>query len=350
MRDVRKGSTGVNPDIHLDIDLDDPLSPSCFAHIVKELLKNLLHQRHQIPLPFERIKSDVRSLERRNPEVEIESETLERLSIREKVKHRQSQVRQATLEKRFHRVASNFVANLETLLQNLTETIINEAGDQLKCVSIILGATPLSPKEIYHVPVPTFLAGEAVTPPSDSGDSVPPVIDSNRARKKANLRLFRAMVNHEQFFTQTGQPLALTNVFIALKRRSQWISPEWLTPKDEFVNVRRGHRVFFNFHNAPETLDLPQRKKLRFADDPAATPIRSENAEYEEGRYTPMPMDLCTPAPVNNLSRGRRPSGPDMVETPCHFNHTESLERSAFTTHPAIPSAPVFERDRKSVV
>ncbi|TRY63139.1 hypothetical protein TCAL_00349 [Tigriopus californicus] len=335
--------TGDCPSIHLDINFEEPLTTSCLAHIVIDLLKHLLHQRHQIPLPYERIQFDVRSIQPRPPfdPTQTEQAPSVGLSVREQIQYRRNQVRQATLAQRFHRTASNFLQNFESLTRNLTEAIIaHEPGNgaELKCVAIIFGPTPLSPKEIYHVRLPEGWA--MATSPRDSGDGLQPHNEPSQARKKANLKLFRAMVNHEHFFAQTGQPLALTNVFVALKKRSEWVSSEWLTPKEELAHVRRGHRVFFHLHNAPDTQDMGRRKKMRFAPETAETPGRWKPS----GRYTPMAMDLCTPAPVVSTGaagRHRRPSSMDMVETPCQF-HLKASRRKGDRL-PLIPSAPLFE-------
>lgn len=201
------------------------------------------------------------------------------------------------------------------------------AGD-IACVSFLVGPTPVTPREVYHVHFPPR---EDLQGRDEAAASAP------AAKKQASMLLFRSLVKHEILFQRMGRPIMPTNLFVAVRKRrdaASAISP-WLLPKPEYANLRRGTVTEILLRSAAGNSDAKKRAQFQ-------TPYQPRRAIY-----TPVSMELCTPLVPG--PRAAPPAAPedatplrplriDMVETPC----VSSRIRRA----PSPAGTPLFERPR----
>merc|ERR1719229_260497 len=92
------------------------------------------------------------------------------------------------------------------------------------------------------------------------------------------------MITDNRLFDRIGRHMNPTNMFIAVKRRATTgdavsATPEWLQPRPEFSNLKRGSVTEFRLSYRPET---------------TATLLKTPRSTIQ-GSLTPVPMDLCTP-------------------------------------------------------
>lgn len=357
--------SGSNTTLNLDITLPSLLAASSLATIVEELLKNLLAQRHQIPQTYQLLKREVQNLSSSSSALAHHEEDDE-LNPRRRVRLRQERLKREKLDTRFSSVAGSFVDQFEHLAEEMRMEISSHAS-LIQSVCFIFGATPVSPKEVYHVVFPETMledfekAHDASTP-------------EQKHTKRATLQLFRSMVMHPELFDLLGKPLRPSNVFVAIKKKlgkgeSSTTSSGWI-PKPEYANLHRGRVTEFRLHNRPSDVDgeKAKRKKkssacrnLMFTNDLLETPARNAKEDVTPvfDTYTPIPMDLCTPflarsraatqsVPLLPSSVGEKESIPicvEMTETPC-VKRTPWTQGRLSSTHGESNShcTPLFER------
>jgi hypothetical protein len=126
-----------NFDVAIDVPITDfILTPLSCAHIVNEVMKNLLYQRSQIPYPYTWLKNIV---------------SKKRESFDE------SKNRNFTLNRHFQIVSSAYDA-AENIMSNISKHF-SHLGSNLKEVIFVLGVSPVCPKEIFTVKVSSLANG-----------------------------------------------------------------------------------------------------------------------------------------------------------------------------------------------
>lgn len=94
------------------------------------------------------------------------------------------------------------------------------AGD-LKCVAFLLGATPVSPKEVFRVHLPEEM------PPPKYEESPPQSSTSAKRARRLGLHLFRKMATDEALVDSILRgPRRPTNVYVAVQRNQRQSSGE----------------------------------------------------------------------------------------------------------------------------
>ena len=258
----------------LDVQFADRLTAAELATIIGDLVRSLAYQRKQIPLLYDAIKRDVTSAAAATPDNEVDEEAAgdDEANPRQVAKRRRDAMRHKTLGARYLKRASQFIEMFEDLVSNLETEIAGDTGGNIACVSVMFGSTPVTPKEVYHV-----------YPPNDFGPPQRLSPNPEKSRKRAALQLFRAMITNNKLFDQIGRPMNPTNMFVAVKKRTPTVpmaaltnAAEWLVPKPEFSNLKRGSVTEFH-------LSYGQQQK------------QSPPTAVAEESLTPIPMDLCTP-------------------------------------------------------
>ncbi|XP_040573059.1 uncharacterized protein [Lepeophtheirus salmonis] len=248
------------PEIYLDIHLAEDMSREGISDLIVELFRFLLQQRQQIPLSYSTLLQDISS--HKNSEEGVESDILTR-------KERRDGIRKMKEKSRFLKKASQFSSKMEILSKNLKSEIIEK---DLETATIFFGATPVTPKEVYHIHLPPLS--------SNSGSSL---------TSKVKRQLFRSLVTHEELFTLLGRPLQKTNIYTAIKYK--YLQPSngsAFRPKPQFRKAaHRGYVVNYNF-----ILPLNQ-----------STPGTNMKRKRHFSHCTPVPMDICTPFTITKSRR-----------------------------------------------
>ena len=267
----------------LDVQFADRLAAEDLATIIGDLVRSLAYQKKQIPLQYDAIKRDIAAAAasgRGEAEGEDAGETAAAENPREVARRRRAEARHRILGARYLKRATDFMDSFDHLVSSLESEIAGDARGRIVCVSVMFGSTPVTPREVYHVyPPKNFYSNRLQDQHIASSQH------QEKSRKKAALQLFRAMITDNRLFDRIGRHMNPTNMFIAVKRRATGdasavsATPEWLQPRPEFSNLKRGSVTEFRLSYRPET---------------TATLLKTPRSAIQ-GSLTPVPMDLCTP-------------------------------------------------------
>ncbi|XP_064624205.1 MAD2L1-binding protein-like [Lineus longissimus] len=211
-------------------EFDGVLSSHVCGILVVELLKFLAFERHQLPAPFDQIKGQVRQkrIERPPcipgmPTERIEPVEIENCDAVSNAKGKVTKVHKKLPVVERKRLKA--VQHMDEILQNVELTFKNFSN--IEQVLIILGSTPVSPKESFliRLPHPGFYEGRLLS------------------AKSCKSELFRKLVSCDLF--SDLKQLSSTNfmVFILAPRNS---GLKWFQPKFSFKMPTRGHLFEFS--------------------------------------------------------------------------------------------------------
>jgi hypothetical protein len=297
----RTFQSGLHSQTTLDVQFPERLTPEALAVIIGDLVKSLVFQRKQIPQQYDMVKRDA-AVEKGDEAEDVVA--TESTNPRAAARAQRLLIRRRTLRKRYVARARDFLRSFDQSVDRLQAEIARDRDQAISCVSFIFGATPVTPKEVYHVYPPT---NQGLAPATDD------IYLSEKARKRAAIQLFRTMITNDSLFEQIGRPMNLTNMFVAVKRRPN-IANGWLVPRPEFGNLNRGKVTEFRMRYVPR---IGQSQVVTVQQTPMAC--------------TPIPMDMCTPGdpkrarnmtPVRlwgrkSVSEEEEEDQSKMVETPC---------------------------------
>ncbi len=302
----------AEPQLSVDVPFSYRLSAPSVAAIITDLLKYLVFQRKQIPFQYEMVSRDVRDSSRDRHDVDeqpCEASDNPRAAARQ----RRERQRRRVLRERYLKRAEKFLLAFDALLRGLEEELAADIQGDISCVSFLFGATPVSPKEVFHV----------YPPKRDPDDRDDAVVLADRARKQAAIPLFRAIVTNEKLFDRVGKPMASTNLYVALKRRSPREEPsDWLMVRPEFANLQRGKVTEFRLHHTANGLKTPiMKKSLVYTSAETFTPIPmnlcTPGGELKRARLTPVKLCVSSTKKSVEEEEWERINGSEMVETPC---------------------------------
>ncbi|XP_037876318.1 uncharacterized protein LOC101742634 isoform X1 [Bombyx mori] len=177
-------SSTPNKHLKLEINIGDQLTTISCGHVVAELIKFIAYQRLQIPYTYPWLKQLItkrKELDHENRKESFQSE-----------KH--------------FRTAETALKNLDLILKSLLLEINSPSMPDEVC--IILGATPITCKEVYRL----ILPATCHRPQCHSS-----LIASDQ---KIHRNVFRAVVTSEKLNEMFLNTLAPTNMFVFLKKRT----------------------------------------------------------------------------------------------------------------------------------
>jgi len=311
--------------IFVEVNFTEPLHRKSVAKVTIELLKNLLHQRHQIPVQYDAIHRDVK-----NASIEDSDDNFNQIEPEDSVqdiKKKRQAARKELLRQRYLKRAAVFVETCEETFAAISDEL-NKSEERIENVSFVFGATPFSPRETYTLLLPNSLSKQSSVPCQRPG-----------------LQLFRSMVTDVNLFNLLTSSCQITKVFTIIQRRDATSSPgleTWFTPEPDFELTTRGRLVQFQLQH-PEPIEqvtfrrpLETVQRLRFESGPVAgstqmngssrvdsmkpldhlqtpstcrsqlfnTPARLRvlSGGASSDRYTPVPMELCTPGPAKTAN------------------------------------------------
>lgn len=188
--------------IQINVELKDALTASICSHLAIEFFKHIAYQRQQIPFPYKQLKSLLsRKIENQD------SSTASSL--------RSCQSVQA--ENEFIKVKSMF-ESMQDAFQNLEEELCYHDG-MVQEVAMILGATPLSPRDVYRFQFPPLLLGH---------------LESKHPHQSNLLSLFRCLISSEDLHSVFKQPLSPTNMFLFIRKNNTHLATSAFTPKERY--------------------------------------------------------------------------------------------------------------------
>ncbi|XP_026275432.1 MAD2L1-binding protein [Frankliniella occidentalis] len=195
----------------IDVNLKDVLTASMCSHLAIEFFKHIAYQRQQLPFPYKQLQSVIRRKD--TLETNADDQPVDNTSGR--TIHRSCQVVQAETE--FKKVKA-IMESMQTAFQCLEEEICNANG-MVEEVAMILGATPLSPRDVYRFQYPPLLHGH---------------LDSKHPHQSSLLELFRCLISSEQLHTFFNQPLSPTNMYLFLRKNNTDLVSCGFSPKERY--------------------------------------------------------------------------------------------------------------------
>ncbi|KAL3873481.1 hypothetical protein ACJMK2_036591 [Sinanodonta woodiana] len=205
---------------------DGGLMSNIRAALITELVKYILYERQQIPMPYESVKQELKQLEN----------NIENREPGSKKKRLYSKLEMKKAEEVIH--------NTDEICIQLGNAF--DTCPEIKSVLILIGATTASPKEIYMISLPP-LNPEA----------------NNVSYQSCIKTLFRQLITDDVF--SCSKEISPTNVTVLLQApRDSGI--KWFLPKSMFKVPQRGMQYHFNFtclykdpvyynHNLSQDLD-----------------------------------------------------------------------------------------------
>jgi len=191
--------------IHIHVTFPCALDRSSSAKVVSDLLKSLLHQRGQIPLQYDALVKEAAAATKAKENAEGEAaaaetvETVARTVSREEARLAREQVRRGKARRRNLEEAGRFLETSGEVLATLEQELTS--GPTTSSVTLLFGATHLSPREAYTLHLP-----------SSSSPSTPP--------PSLGVHLLRAIVMSEDFCQLSSTRIPISNVYICLHRPS----------------------------------------------------------------------------------------------------------------------------------
>ncbi|XP_067006766.1 MAD2L1-binding protein [Anabrus simplex] len=138
---------------------------------------------------------------------------------------------------RLHNKASEAFEALEEIFKHLTAELESCNSGGVEEVMILLGSTPVSPKEIYRIQLPPSICSIKQT-----------------SSKYLSCGFIRHLLKSEEFHDLISRPLGPTNVFLFVKKPAGRKS-EWLLPKDQYSIPPHSSQAVFSFtHNMPRRM------------------------------------------------------------------------------------------------
>ncbi|KAM5263076.1 MAD2L1-binding protein [Ctenodactylus gundi] len=179
-----------------------PVSPEGCCRFTCELLKHIMYQRQQLPLPYEQLKHFYRKT---SPQAEDTARKKPRTSA--EVNSRKCQ---------------QALAELESVLSHLEDLF---ARTLVPRVLILLGGSAVSPKEFYEL---------------DLSRLVPFSVDQGVSTAACLRRLFRAIFLADVFSDLQSPPLMGT---VVMAQGHRDCGEEWFRPKVNYRVPSRGHKL-----------------------------------------------------------------------------------------------------------
>lgn len=178
-----------------------PVSQEGCCQFTCELLKHIMYQRQQLPLPYEQLKH----FYRKSPKAEDTARKKPRLAMEAS-----------------NRKCQQALAELESVLSHLQDFFARTLVPQ---VLILLGGNALSPKEFYEL---------------DLSRLAPLSVDQGLNTAACLRRLFRAIFLADAFSELQAPPLMGTIVMVQGHRDC---GEDWFRPKLNYRVPSRGHKL-----------------------------------------------------------------------------------------------------------
>lgn len=114
------------------------LTPLTCASLIGEILKCLIYEKSQIPYPYNWLKNIILAKRKQNSESE------------------ENRSKNLFIEKQYRAASAAFDA-IENIISNIRKMF--KFGNNISEIIVLLGATPLNPKEVYKFNIPKLAEG-----------------------------------------------------------------------------------------------------------------------------------------------------------------------------------------------
>lgn len=261
--------------IQVEVEFPESLSKPSLVKVVADLMKNLLHQRNQIPLQFDSICKDVKACEKAEEKENLPDCAVPRpgqAPSREAVRSSRQAARAAKNRAAYMKSGARLVREVEQVVDIIKTEV--EKGD-LTSISFMFGATPLSPREVFTI-------------------MIPQTTGCLQTNSRLGVHLFRAMVTHDQLHNLTTTRLPVSNMFTIFCRKTAPITCSLqMLPSYSLPPTTRCPRVNF-------TLSTPDKMN---EDDFTGTTIATRRLRFCSGASSRNPS-IAEASPDADVEHG----------------------------------------------
>jgi len=239
----------VPQDIQVEVEFPEVLSKSSLVKVLTNLVKNLLHQRNQIPMQYDIIKKDIKAAEEVIQKKENARPASENLGVesRESARKSRQTTRAAKTRALYLKNSARLVKEVEVVMNMIKEEV--EKND-LVSLSLLYGATPISPREVFTIRIPQTTSHPTST-------------------SRVGVHLFRAMLSNDKLQSLTSSRLPISNTYLLFCKTSVPLTSSLrLLPSYSLPPTTRCPRVTFTIHSLDTVDDMVEpiqaTRRLRF--------------------------------------------------------------------------------------
>jgi len=250
----------VPRDIQVEVEFPEVLSKKSLVKVLTNLVKNLLHQRNQIPMQYDIINKDIKAADEVIFKKENARPASENIGVhsRESARTSRQTVRAAKTRALFLKNSARLVKEVEEVMNMIKEEVEN---DHLVSLSVLFGATPISPREVFTI-------------------RIPQTTDHLTSCSRVGVYLFRAMLNNDMLHSLTSSKLPVSNTYLLFcKTSAPPTSSLRLLPSYSLPPITRCPRVTFNIHSVDtvEEMVVPieATRRLRFTSGTSKSKLTS---------------------------------------------------------------------------
>jgi len=250
----------VPRDIQVEVEFPEVLSKKSLVQVLTNLVKNLLHQRNQIPMQYDIINKDIKAADEVIYKKENAKPVSENIGVhsRESARTSRQTARAAKTRALFLKNSARLVKEVEEVMNMIKEEVEN---NHLVSLSVLFGATPISPREVFTI-------------------RVPQTTGHLTSCSRVGVYLFRAMLNNDMLHSLTSSKLPVSNTYLLFcKTSAPPTSSLRLLPSYSLPPITRCPRVTFNIHSVDtvEEMAVPieATRRLRFTSGTSKSKLTS---------------------------------------------------------------------------
>jgi len=236
-------------DIQVEVEFPEMLSKASLVKVLTDLMKNLLHQRNQIPLQYDFITKDIKAAEEVTEKKENEEPMRENIAVQSRAAARTNRqtARAAKTRAAYLKNSARLVREVEEMMNIIREEVENS---DLVSISLLFGATPVSPREVFTIKIPQTTGNLA-------------------SSARVGVHLFRAMVSNDSLHRLTSSRLPVSNTYLIFcKTNAPVTSSLLLLPSYSLPPSTRCPRVTFNIRSVDMEeemmVQVEATRRLRF--------------------------------------------------------------------------------------
>jgi len=250
----------VPRDIQVEVEFPEVLSKKSLVKVLTNLVKNLLHQRNQIPMQYDIINKDIKAADEVIYKKENARPASENIGVhsRESARTSRQTARAAKTRALFLKNSARLVKEVEEVMNMIKEEVEN---NHLVSLSVLFGATPISPREVFTI-------------------RIPQTTGHLTSCSRVGVYLFRAMLNNDMLHSLTSSKLPVSNTYLLFcKTSAPPTSSLRLLPSYSLPPITRCPRVTFNIHSVDtvEEMVVPieATRRLRFTSGTSKSKLTS---------------------------------------------------------------------------
>ncbi|KAK8391100.1 hypothetical protein O3P69_017032 [Scylla paramamosain] len=181
---------------------DTALGVGACAGVVEALVKHILYQRCQIPVPFDALEREAR-LQRSRSQAYLRDAALPPHARQNKISRKEEIMKHKLQRKRLQ-----WLCKVDKFLQNfnsLKESLHNELkSGSVQGVNIILGSSVMTGRESYLIRLPEGYSSQSSTQPAKAHNT--------------GLKLFRNLVTNEALLKVMNQPCGVQRIWVMVQK------------------------------------------------------------------------------------------------------------------------------------